>query len=141
LEELLKCHTGKTDTPITRENLPKIVLYTKYLLHRITEKAGRLEGDGFNVVKFHILIHMLELDVLKFGSPANVSGGPGESQFKENLKNPGSTTQMNDSTFVEQVSTRKHQHNTTERCANRVARKQDRDTMGIFDDKPYLLNP
>jgi hypothetical protein len=141
LEELLKCHSGKSDVLITKQNLPQIVLYAQVLLTEIREKTGRTEGEGFNTVKFHLMTHMLHTGVPMYGSPANISGGPGESQFKNNLKNPGETTQQNDATFAEQVSIRRHQHHTAERSALRVARRENRGTQGLFDAKPYLLNP
>jgi hypothetical protein len=141
LEELLKCHSGKSSVLITQDNLPPILLYTQVLLTEIKEKTGRVEGEGFNTIKFHLMTHMLEMGIPMYGSPANVSGGPGESQFKNNLKNPGETTQQNDSTFAEQVSIRKYQHHTAERSALRVSRREDHSTQGLFDGKPYLLNP
>jgi hypothetical protein len=100
LEELLKCHSGKSKDILTPDNLPKVLLYVQVLLGTIKKNAHREVGDGFNVVKFHLVNHTFGIDVLKYGSPANVSGGPGESQFKQNMKNLGTKTQMNDLTFL-----------------------------------------
>jgi hypothetical protein len=140
LEELLKCHSQKSDELITRENLPHVFYYVQVILSTIRANADREVGDGFNVVKFHLLNHMFREDVPKYGSPANVSGGPGESQFKENMKNPAMKTQMNDVTFLEQMCIKHVQNITGRRCAQRVSRQEDYQ-IGAFAGKPYLLNP
>jgi hypothetical protein len=139
LEELLKCHSGKNKTLISREQLPMIVRYVKQLLETIKSVADRQVGDGFDIIKFHLINHMLEDDIPKYGSPANVSGGPGETQFKKNFKNPGSTTQLNDTTFIQQVCMRKFQHHTTERCAQRVSRIEDCNS-DAYRSNPYSYN-
>ena len=139
LEELLKCHSGKNKSLISREQLPMIVHYVKHLLDKIKSVADRQVGDGFDTPKFHLIVHMLQDDIPKYGSPANVSGGPGETQFKKNMKNPGSTTQLNDTTFIQQMCMRKFQHHTTERCVQRVSRIDDCDSDAYFSN-PYSYN-
>jgi hypothetical protein len=135
----LKCHSDKTNNIISRENLPIIVRYIKQLLDTIKGVADRQVGDGFNIVKFHLIIHMFEDDIPRYGAPANVSGGPGEAQFKDNFKKQGSTTQKNDTTFVEQVCVRKFQHHTADRCAHRVCR-MEAGGSALYGSKPYDVN-
>lgn len=131
LEELLKMHPGKSPHPILASDLPAISFYTKSLLEFITTEINRSTGDGFNLIKFHLMTHMIEEDIVKYGLPRNVSGSAGESQFKDNFKNPATTTQKRVATFDQQCSERHHEHMTISRCMQileRVEReKSDRE--------------
>ena len=107
-EELIKSHPGKTSNPLKRSDVPLLQFYTKILLEKIKATTERTEGDGWEIIKFHLILHMLE-DMLKFGVPGNISGGPGECQFHKNFHTMASTTQKRGDTFTKQVSERRHQ--------------------------------
>ena len=107
-EELIKSHPGKTSNPLKRSDIPLLRFYTKLLLEKIKATTERTEGDGWDIIKFHLILHMLE-DMLKFGVPGNTSGGPGECQFHKKFHTMASTTQKRGNTFTKQVSERRHQ--------------------------------
>ena len=71
----------------------------KPVLCYITDRTG---GDGNNLIKLHMVDHLPEVTVM-YGSPANISGGPGENNQK-NQKAAGRRTQMNDNVFPYQQS-------------------------------------
>ena len=133
LEELLKMHPGKGPNPLKKSELAAVAMYTKSILQMITDEMKRDTGDGFNLIKFHLLSHMIFEDILRYGLPRNISGCSGESQFKSNFKLPASTTQKRDYSFDQQVSTRHHEHLTNRRCEQRLARI-DRLNMNIYND-------
>ena len=103
-------------------DIPAVSYYTRMLLQSITKEIPQETGDGFNLIKFHLLTHMIEEDIINYGLPRNISGSAGESQFKHNFKLPASTTQKRDYSFDEQVSQRRHEHVTIDRCMQRLAR-------------------
>ena len=57
------------------------------------------EGNGWNILKLHALLHLVEM-VTKHGVMANSNGGPCESHFRLNLKKPAKTTQRRNATFA-----------------------------------------
>jgi hypothetical protein len=114
LEELMK---STRTIGFKREDLPAIKFYVQVLLDKMKKVVNRQVGDGHDTIKFHLLIHMVSIDIEKYASPSNVSGGPGESQFKTNFKLPASTTQLRDSTFDEQIYKRCHQRMVILRCS------------------------
>jgi hypothetical protein len=122
LEELLKIHPGKSERSWMTSDIPAVSYYTRVVLDKITKVADRTVGDGFNLIKFHLNIHMIAEDIMKYGLPRNISGGPGESQFKENFKNPAETTQKRENVFDEQVAERHHEHVTIGKCVERISR-------------------
>ena len=63
--------------------------------------ANRQAGNGLNLIKFHLIDHIAD-DCLAIGSPANISGGPGETNQKAN-KTAGKRTQKNIKTFDYEV--------------------------------------
>ena len=140
LEEVLKMHPGKGPNPLKKSDLNAIAMYTKSILQMITEELKRDTGDGFNLIKFHLLTHMIFEDILKYGLPRNISGCAGEGQFKDNFKLPGSTTQKRDYSFDNQVATRHHEHLTNRRCEQRLARierlNMNVNNDAIIDDMP-----
>ena len=102
---------------IKRKDLPAVKYYTCVLLDTIKQVVNRQEGDGFDNIKFHLIVHMASHDIYRFGSAANVSGSAGECQFKENFKLPASTTQLRDLKFDQQLYERRHQHLFITRCS------------------------
>jgi hypothetical protein len=119
LEEFLKntCQSG-----IKREHLPAVRYYVASFIDSADQTCNYQQGSGFNRIKVHIITHMVGDLIEMFGSPDNISGMAGESQFKENFKLPGSTTQMRDSTFDEQMYNRRHQHMVINRMWQHVER-------------------
>jgi hypothetical protein len=71
---------------------------------------------------------MIEEDIINYGLPRNISGCAGESQFKHNFKLPASTTQKREYAFDEQVSQRRHEHITIDRCMQRLTRIENRNS-------------
>jgi len=114
-EELLKSHPGKTSKPLRRSDLPIVDFYIRVILGKIKDTTNRTEGDGWNIIKFHLTLHMVSEDFVKYGVPGNTSGGPGECQFKENFHVMASTTQKRAGTFDQQYSERRHQRDSVNR--------------------------
>jgi hypothetical protein len=119
LEEFMKTTRQKG---IKRTDLPAIKYFTCVLLDTIKQAVNRQQGDGFDTIKFHLLVHMVGHDILRFASPANISGSAGECQFKDNFKLCASTGQLRDLLFDQQLYERRHQHMFITRCAQRVKR-------------------
>ena len=65
----------------------------KVIMVKITEKLPRLEGNGWNVVKFHGLLHLAS-DVRSFGSPMQFHASRPEHNHKHFCKQPGRRVQM-----------------------------------------------
>jgi hypothetical protein len=125
LEELLKIHPGKSTRCLMKSDLKAVASYTRYIMYKMTDVAHRKTGFGFNLIKFHLLVHMVDDDIKKYGLPRNVSGSAGESQFKKNFKLPATTTQKREQLFDQQVAERHHQHVTIEKCMQRLERIDD----------------
>jgi hypothetical protein len=119
LEELLKTTRQKG---IRRSHIPALRYYTCVLLDTIKQVVDRQQGDGFDTIKFHLLVHMIDLDVRRYASPANISGSAGECQFKDNFKLQASTTQMRALLLDQQLYERRYQHMFITRCSQRVGR-------------------
>ena len=135
-EEFLK--TTRTDG-IKRRDLPAIVYFVCVLLDSIKIVVDRQVGNGMDLIKFHLIVHMVTDDIPRFASPANISGSAGECQFKPNFKLPASTGQLRDTTFDQFLYIRKYQHMVIHRCAQRVRRAKARaerseksETISIF---------
>ena len=122
LEEVFKTHPGKSPRPLLSTEIPALTLYTEMMLSLITDAMVRAEGDGFNLIKFHLIMHMVRDDIPKYGLPRNGSGCPGESQFKKNFKLPGEKTQKRAETFDEQCLTRHHENMTISTCQQIIDR-------------------
>jgi hypothetical protein len=124
LEEVFKTHPGKTPIPIKASHIPALSFYTETLLSKITDSMNRDCGDGFNLIKFHLIMHMVRDDIMKYGLSRNISGSPGESQFKKNFKLPAETTQKRKKTFEQQCCIRHFQNMTVKRCKQIIARTE-----------------
>ena len=125
LEELLKMHPGKSVRTLMKRDIPSITSYTQLIMSTAKELVNRTTGDGFNLIKFHLLTHMIQHDIYKYGLPRNISGSPGENQFKDNFKLAGSTTQKRDYSFDKQVSERHYEHVTIAHCVQRLDRSDN----------------
>jgi hypothetical protein len=134
LEEVMK--STRCDG-FQRVDLPAIEYYTCVILDKLKKVVNRQEGDGHDTIKTHLLKHMAGLDIRKYGSPANVSGGPGESQFKDNFKLPASTTQKFEATFDQQVYTRHYQHLVLKRCAQNIKRSDSMVGSDLAESQEY----
>ena len=122
-EELLK--TTRT-SGIKRSDLPAITYFVCVLLDTIKIVVSRETGDRMDLIKFHLIVHMVTDDVPRYASPANISGSAGECQFKDNFKLPASTGQLRHTSFDHQLYMRRYQHMLIHRCAQRVRRGQAR---------------
>jgi hypothetical protein len=106
---------------------PKDIAPLKWLVGKTIGALERIStvnsGDGFNTIKIHnYLVHMFDSEVKQFGCPSNVSGGPGESQFKENFKLHASTSQMREHCFDEQLYNRRYYYSVVQRYAQIITR-------------------
>ena len=90
------------------------------LLDTIKIVVNQQIGAGMDLIKYHLMVHMVADDVPRYASPANTSGSAGECQFKDNFKLPASTGQLRDTTFDQQLYLRRFQHMVIHRCAQRV---------------------
>ena len=131
LEEFMKTSREKG---IRRADLPAIKYYPCVLLDTIKQVVNRQTGDGFDTIKFHLIVHMVSLDIYRYASPANISGSAGECQFKDNFKLCASTSQLRDLKFDEQLYNRRHQHLFIIRCAQRVKRADALAQHILFDN-------
>ena len=122
-EEFLK--TTRTGG-IKRSGLPAVSYFVCVLLDTIKIVVDRTIGDGMNLIKNHLIVHMVTDDIPWYASPANVSGSAGECQFKENFKLPASTGQLRDIKFDQQLYIRRYQHLLIRWCAQWVRRAQRR---------------
>ena len=136
LEEFMKTSRKKG---IKRSDIPAIRYYTCVLLDTIKQVVNRQAGDGFDTIKFHLLVHMIDGDIRRFASPANISGSAGECQFKGNFKLPASTGQLRDLKFDQQLYKRRHQHMFINQCSQRVARATILADQLILDSSTYTV--
>lgn len=96
-EEMCKDTRG-----IPSELIPKWTVFWKKFKPLLCYITNRNKGDGNNLIKLHMIDH-LPLVTEMYGSPANISGGPGENNQKIQ-KAAGRRTQMNESLFPIQQS-------------------------------------
>ena len=101
---------------IKKSDIDAIKYMVCMLIDRAKSACDYKQGMGFTRIKTHLLVKMLDKEVKKYGTPDNVSGMPGESQFKENFKLPGSTARKWQEVFDEDIYKRKHEHLVIERC-------------------------
>jgi hypothetical protein len=102
-EAFLKC-----TKPKTRKALLKIKAYLVYLMFlykHVVDRSSRSKGDGDNIIKFHLTLHMVDM-ILLYGLPANFTGGPHESRHKYFAKACGATTQKNIRSLDFQITNR-----------------------------------
>ena len=76
----------------------------KFIMHLLKRIANRTKGLGWNIVKFHNILHIWE-DILMFGIPLEFDTGSAESGHKV-TKTAAKTTQRNQETFDLQTANR-----------------------------------
>jgi hypothetical protein len=78
------------------------------LLDMIRQRLPRNEGNGWQLQKYHELLHLAD-DISRFGAPRNTDAGPGERSLKFFAKRQAGTSQKRSSVFLEQVAARLHE--------------------------------
>ena len=107
---------------IKQADLEAIEHYTSLLIDFAKKACRYSHGMGFCRIKVHLLVKMLSVEIKKYGTPDNVSGMPGESQFKEHFKLPGSTARFTQEFFDQDCYQRKHQHMVIKKCQQVIQR-------------------
>lgn len=97
LEEFLKDERG-----FQQSLIPKIQQLIASMKQLYEYAVQRPSGDGMNLIKFHLLDHLVE-DIKSVGCPSYVSGGPDEANHKTN-KAAAKRTQKSAETFDLQQS-------------------------------------
>jgi len=80
----------------------------KFIMHLLKRIANRTKGLGWNIVKFHNILHTWE-DILMFGIPLEFDAGSAESGHKV-TKTAAKTMQRNQETFDLQTTNRLLEH-------------------------------
>ena len=86
------------------KHVKKLKKKHQYVMYLIKKVCRRSKGMGFNIIKFHGILHMFH-DILMFGVPMNYDSGSNESGHKV-TKVAAKLTQKNISTFETQTDTR-----------------------------------
>jgi hypothetical protein len=79
--------------------------YIPMMMERAARVMDRKEGTGMNFIKFHLILHLCQ-DIINMGLPVNVDSEAGESNHKENTKNPANHTQKRVHVFDQQTANR-----------------------------------
>jgi len=75
-----------------RQQLKQLKWWIPFFLQQMKSTINRQKGNKMAHLKFHLPNHLVD-DILKFGTPANVSGAPGETRHKSAVKDPAVNTQ------------------------------------------------
>ena len=87
----------------------KIRLKVREMLGMISQRLPRETGNGWNLQKFHEMLHLAS-NMSRLGSPQNYDAGPGESSLRVWAKKPAMTAQKKGAVrFAEQVAARLHE--------------------------------
>jgi hypothetical protein len=78
------------------------------LLSMVSVRLPREEGNGWQLQKFHEILHLVD-DIKRFGSPRNTDTGPGERSLKFFAKKQATTSQKRSKVFLQQVASRLHE--------------------------------
>ena len=119
MEELLK---GTRTDGIQHGDLDAIANFVYDFVDTCNNVCNYSHGSGFNCIKVHLLKHMVSHDIKRLGIPANFSEMPGETQFKENMKNPGSTSCKQADLFDKDLYQRRHEHLIVKRYCQTISR-------------------
>lgn len=111
-EEFMKCTTG-----VKEEELRLVEKFIPPLMQRYKSTIDRQRGNQLKIVKFHLMLHVVD-DIRRFGVSANFSSGPSESRHKSHCKAPGKHTQRRRESFIEQVQSRYIEHLSIETATN-----------------------
>ncbi len=74
-----------------KDELDQISEYVLVVILMAEKYCAGIPGINFQRIKINLLRHMVNSKIKKYGTPSNVSGMAGETQFKENIKLPGFT--------------------------------------------------
>ena len=104
VETMLEWEQFLTLDRMELKHVKKLERKHKYLMYLIKKVGKRADGMGFNIIKFHAILHMVQ-DILMFGVCMNYDSGSNESGHKV-TKVAAKLTQKNISTFETQTETR-----------------------------------
>lgn len=96
------------------QNLDILEKFIARFLDQVLRTFSRSEGAGNNLIKNHILLHLI-WDIKRLASCLNVDSGTGESLHKTAAKETGRRTNMSSKTFEEQTGKRYCENLTTNR--------------------------
>ena len=99
-EEFMKYTPGHSS-----DDLDLVQQFMPPLMHRLKVTVDRQSGNQMKLIKFHLLLHVVD-DIRRFGTPQNYSSGPSESRHKLHSKKPSKNTQKRLETFHQQVQIR-----------------------------------
>ena len=102
LEKMLLFENLLRTELISVEELKLMKEYIPMLMDLIKRVVKRRTGAKWNIVKFHLLLHITD-DIERNGVYENVSTGTCESHHKNSAKNPAKNTQRISGVFHEQV--------------------------------------
>ena len=108
-EAFMSCASIPCDT------LSKVEKFIPLLLAQMHRAFPRTSGDGTNLLKNHLPLHLAE-DIRRFGSPKNVDSGIGESVHKTSAKKTGQRTNMSADSFERQTGKNYTENLTVERA-------------------------
>jgi len=89
-EAFLRCTKPKDLRVIMK--VKGYLIYLMYLYKHVVDRSSREKGDGDNIIKFHLTLHMVDM-IIMYGLPANFTGGPHESRHIFFAKETGETSQ------------------------------------------------
>ena len=92
----------------TTEELATVGEKIKTFLDKYKKICRRQEGNEMKILKYHMMVHIVD-DIIRFGVPQNVNGGPCESNFIPQ-KRESKRTQRRAETFIKQMATRIHEN-------------------------------
>ena len=104
MERMLQWETWLKKERLERKLVVRAAEKHRYLMYLIKTVGQREEGMGFNTVKFHAIMHMVD-DILNFGKPMEFDTGSNESGHKP-TKTAAKLTQKCEETFDKQTSER-----------------------------------
>ncbi len=99
----------------TQDDIDDIRHSIATLLDMVKSRFPRNVGNGWDLQKFHELLHVPD-DIFRFGSPRNTDAGPGERSLKDFAKKPARTSQKREDGFLDQVSSRIHERSMFEKA-------------------------
>jgi hypothetical protein len=97
VEMVLEWEAFLNESEMTFKHIYALRKKNRYIMYLIKKVTRRHEGMGWNLMKFHVIIHMW-LDIWLYGVPKEVDTGSNESGHKE-TKVAARLTQKNEVTF------------------------------------------
>ena len=102
-EAFLKCTTPKDAK--TLNQIKGYLVYLMYLYKHVVDRSSREKGDGDNIIKFHLTLHIIDM-IFLYGLPSNFSGGPHETRHITFAKETAATSQKRISLLDFQIALR-----------------------------------